>query len=265
MNTNTLLLERIFHALGDPTRREIYERVARKPQSVGELAAQLPITRPAVSQHLKVLKDAGLVKDTPVGTRHIYQADAQVIEAMRNWLDGLWTEALDNFAEFVNLNQETLPNMNAFMIQKSVTVNTTPERAFALFTQKIGAWWTKGETIGRGPHKDIVIEPKVGGRWYEIDSSDQMLQWGDVLAWEPPHRLLLAWRLNAQLAYDPNFETEVEITFKDTGTGTTEVRLEHRNFERFGQDAENIRAMLDSGWLRQLEQLAALISSEQTA
>src|ERR1700761_2109166 len=86
-----------FAALGDPTRRAIFERVAAKPSAVGELAAGLPVSRPAVSQHLRVLKEAGLVTETPEGTRRIYRLDPRGIAAMREWLDAHWAAALDAF------------------------------------------------------------------------------------------------------------------------------------------------------------------------
>ena len=91
-----------FDALGDPTRRAIVEQLASGPKAVGELAAELPVSRPAVSQHLKVLKGAGLVTDTPDGTRRLYRIDPAGIAAVRAWLDGLWIEALHAFAEVVD-------------------------------------------------------------------------------------------------------------------------------------------------------------------
>jgi DNA-binding transcriptional ArsR family regulator len=84
-------------ALGDPTRRAIFERLADGPRAVGELAGELPVSRPAVSQHLKVLKQAGLVLDRPLGTRRIYQLDPVGLEALRAQLDRFWTQALANY------------------------------------------------------------------------------------------------------------------------------------------------------------------------
>jgi|ERR1700722_1353190 DNA-binding transcriptional ArsR family regulator len=88
-------------ALGDPTRRAIFERLAEKPLPVGELSQGLPVTRSAVSQHLKILKEAGLVKDISEGTKRIYQLDPRGIGAMREWLERFWSEALENFARYV--------------------------------------------------------------------------------------------------------------------------------------------------------------------
>jgi len=90
-----------LQALGDPTRLAIFERIAARPRAVGELAGELPVSRPAVSQHLKVLKDAGLVFDRAEGARRIYQVDPAGLEAVRQWLDEFWDEALARFKEAV--------------------------------------------------------------------------------------------------------------------------------------------------------------------
>lgn len=83
-----------FAALADPTRRRVFEQLAKKALSVGELAARLPVSRPAVSQHLRVLKEAGLVMDEPDGTRRVYRVDPRGIEAMKTYLDRFWDRAL---------------------------------------------------------------------------------------------------------------------------------------------------------------------------
>jgi DNA-binding transcriptional ArsR family regulator len=88
-------------ALGDPTRREIFERLADHPRAVGELANELPVSRPAVSQHLKVLKDARLVVDRRSGNRRIYQLDPDGVGALRAYLDQFWTRALAAYKEAV--------------------------------------------------------------------------------------------------------------------------------------------------------------------
>jgi DNA-binding transcriptional ArsR family regulator len=87
-----------FAALADPTRRQVFERLAAGPAAVGDIASRLPVSRPAVSQHLKVLKEAGLVTDRPDGTRRVYQIDPRGLGAIRAWLDQFWTAAVDAYA-----------------------------------------------------------------------------------------------------------------------------------------------------------------------
>jgi len=96
-------------ALGDPTRRAIFERLAAHPRAVGELAADLPVSRPAVSQHLKVLKAAGLVVDRPAGNRRIYQVDPDGVAALRAQLDRFWTDALAAYKAAAEQPTEEIP------------------------------------------------------------------------------------------------------------------------------------------------------------
>ena len=86
-----------FSALADPTRRAIFERLGRGPSAVGDLAGEFPVSRPAVSQHLRVLKDAGLVADRREGNRRLYRVDPRGVEAMRAYLDSFWSDALAAF------------------------------------------------------------------------------------------------------------------------------------------------------------------------
>jgi DNA-binding transcriptional ArsR family regulator len=95
-----------LEALGDPTRRAIFERLAERPQAVGELAHDMPVSRPAVSQHLKVLKDAGLVIDRPAGARRIYQLDPNGVGDLRAYLDQFWARALAAYKEAVEQREE---------------------------------------------------------------------------------------------------------------------------------------------------------------
>lgn len=92
-------------ALGDPTRRAIFELLVDRPRAVGELANELPVSRPAVSQHLKVLKEAGLVTDHAEGTRRLYRVDQRGVAALREYLDTLWDNALTAFAAEVEKEQ----------------------------------------------------------------------------------------------------------------------------------------------------------------
>ena len=96
----------VFAALADPTRRTLFERIAERPRSVGDLAAGLPVSRPAVSQHLKVLKDAGLVVDEARGAARIYRIDPHGLGPIRRWLDKQWDSSLDNFKKLAEQEDE---------------------------------------------------------------------------------------------------------------------------------------------------------------
>ncbi len=93
----TTYQEKALQALGDPSRRQIFERLSQNPSPVGQLARELPISRPAVSQHLKVLKEAGVVFDRKSGTRRVYQVDPKAVEALREYFDSFWSQALESF------------------------------------------------------------------------------------------------------------------------------------------------------------------------
>jgi uncharacterized protein YndB with AHSA1/START domain len=132
-------------------------------------------------------------------------------------------------------------------IKKQLMVEAPLERAFRVFTANMGAWWPKEHHIGKAALKDCVIEPKVNGRWYELCEDRSTCEWGKVLAWDPPRRLVLAWQLNQEFRYDPELVTEVEVTFTPVGPKQTRVDFEHRHLERFGA-AERLRGDMDTGW-----------------
>jgi uncharacterized protein YndB with AHSA1/START domain len=140
-------------------------------------------------------------------------------------------------------------------IQKSVHVSIAPARAFDVFVNGAGRWWVKSHSINatKSPIKDVIIEPHVGGRWFERGEDGSECNWGKVLAWEPPAtnqskgRLLLAWQINADFKYDPTLITEVEIRFTPAGNGT-QVELEHRLIERMGERGAGMVEAFTRGW-----------------
>ena len=132
-------------------------------------------------------------------------------------------------------------------ILKTVQLKITPERAFEMFTRHIGRWWPAGMTIGAAPAVDIVIEPQTGGRWFERDASGAETQWGRVMDWSPPHRLLLAWQIGEGWKFDPDLETELELAFHPQDGGC-KVTMEHRHLERLGAGAASMAQMLGGGW-----------------
>jgi uncharacterized protein YndB with AHSA1/START domain len=140
-------------------------------------------------------------------------------------------------------------------VRKSLTVKADAAHAFEVFTRRIGSWWPHSHSVGPSPQKNVVLEPRAGGRWFEIGEDGSECPWGKVLAWEPPARLLLAWQLNGDWKYDPDLMTEVEITFTALAPDLTRVDLEHRYLERFGDKMEPVRTAIDSegGWTQILK------------
>jgi len=132
-------------------------------------------------------------------------------------------------------------------IRKSLRVRAGRQKAFDTFADAMGSWWLKTHSLVESGQKDVIIEPRAGGRWYEIGNDGSEKQWGRVLAWEAPDRLLLAWQLNAEWSYDPDFETIVEVRFTPDGEEHTIVDFEHRDLDRFGANAEAVRGDYDTG------------------
>jgi uncharacterized protein YndB with AHSA1/START domain len=134
-------------------------------------------------------------------------------------------------------------------IRKSMVVKAGINRAFDVFANRMHDWSPAVQSL-QGGRTSIVIEPRVGGRWYEISESGSQADWGQVLVWEPPNRMILAWQLDANFSYDPDLITEVEVRFAPAGEHRTQIEFEHRNLDRFGARSEATKASLDSegGW-----------------
>jgi uncharacterized protein YndB with AHSA1/START domain len=152
-------------------------------------------------------------------------------------------------------------------VRKTVTVEASPERAFRVFTQGIDRWWPRQHHIGQSPLKRAVLEPRLGGRWYSVCEDGSECEVGKVLSWEPPERLVLAWQITAHWQYDPSFVTEVEVLFIAEGPRRTRVELEHRDLDRFGAAAVELRERIGaaSGWGLILESFARAAADDDGA
>lgn len=152
------------------------------------------------------------------------------------------------------------PMIRVAPVKKSIRVNATQARAFEVFTARFDAWWPKGHHIGQAAMKEAVIEPRQGGRWYEKGEDGSECDWGKVLAWEPPQRVVLSWHINSKFQTDKTVASEVEVRFIAEGGGVTLVELEHR-IE--APDGEAMRAAVDSpgGWSGLLESYRTAVAS----
>jgi len=144
-------------------------------------------------------------------------------------------------AEQIALNW-TDPNS----VRKIIRVKAPQDIAWRVFTEQLGTWWPLAVyKIGKANAVDAVIEPRVGGRWYERGEDGSTCDWGSVLAWEPNTRLVLSWDIDANFQYDPELKTEIEVRFIAEGDGSTRVELEHRRLDRFGARREEMRNIFD--------------------
>ena len=152
-------------------------------------------------------------------------------------------------------------NFDPNSIRKSVTVNAAQEIAWRVFTERMGKWWPLAYyKIGKANAIDAIIEPHVGGSWYEQGEDGSTCQWGSVLLWEPPTRLVLSWDINADWQFEPTLKTEIEVRFIDDGKNRTRVELEHRHLDRYGSRRDEMRRIYDSegDWGKLLEAFARI-------
>ena len=134
-------------------------------------------------------------------------------------------------------------------VRKSFEVELPLLEAFQLFTSDIAVWWPATHHIGPSPFIEIVVEPRVGGGWFEVDQDGTTCQWGSILAWEPPDKLVLTWDLQSDWKFDPDLSksSEVEVRFVPMGDSATLVEFEHRYLERH-YEGEKIAVGVNSGW-----------------
>ena len=144
-------------------------------------------------------------------------------------------------------------------VKKVISVKAPVEIAWRVFTSQMKAWWPLAHyKIGTAAAVDAIVEPEVGGRWYEKGDDGSTCQWGSVLAWEPPTRLVLSWDITADWKYDPELKTEIEVRFIADGA-STRVELEHRKLDRYRERRDQMRRIFDTegDWGKQLAAFAA--------
>jgi uncharacterized protein YndB with AHSA1/START domain len=140
-------------------------------------------------------------------------------------------------------------------VRKTLRVRAAQAHAFEVFTSGMGQWFPRNHSIGNAPVKAVVMETRLGGRWYQLceDGSEAVI--GKIQVWEPPHRFVVSWDISGHWKADASkIGSEVEVRFIPDGPDATNVELEHRKFERMGEEAgEKMRRDVDGGWPGVLE------------
>ena len=138
------------------------------------------------------------------------------------------------------------------VVRKSVRVGVPIERAFSVFVEEMGSWWPASHHIGATPFAAITVEPRVGGRWYEVGADEKPCEWGTVLAWDPPEHIAFSWHVgpghdSPQWKYNPDMAraSQVDVFFEADGPEATVVDLVHSGLERHGEGYEQLRALFD--------------------
>ena len=226
-----------FEALGDPNRRTILELLGDGDRSVQELADALPISRPAVSRHLRLLKEAGLVTDRAEGTRRLYRLHDEGPEAVRAYLEQVWGDAAGALPDRRGEHESERALVH------ELTVDCPPEHAWAVWAERTSLWWPATHSVSGAPEA-VVIEPRPGGRIYERAAGRRgaRLGPGAGVGAAAPARLLMA------PAPGRRRRDGGRDHVRRRGTGGTAVRIEHRGWERLGSRGPGLRERNVRGW-----------------
>ena len=188
------MIDAQLEALAVHTRRHIYTMLLEQPRSVQEIADEMPVSRPAVSQHLKVLVEAGLAKAATVATRRVYSADPEGVAEFRAWADRLWSDAIGSFADFVSTddkeNEMLTEEIGIEPVVKSLRLKLTPDEAFTLFTEEVDTWWpldthSVGEDEAEVPPRPVVVRQMDAAPTHEVQHGGEPQQHHQLLA--PAH------------------------------------------------------------------------------
>ena len=152
-------------------------------------------------------------------------------------------------------------------IEGKTTVNVPVEQAFQVFTGSFDAWWPHDYHIGQADVAEVILEPHAGGRWYERGVDGTECDWGRVLTWEAPHRIVFTWQINGAWQFDPDpaHTSEIEVRFQPDGPTQTTVEVEHRYFERL-INGESVHGAIrgGGGWSALLDGYARMVKDPST-
>ena len=256
-----------FDALGDPHRRQILDLLRDGERSVGQIAEAMPISRPAVSRHLRLLKEAGLVRGRSVGVRHLYALDGIGAEEVRRFLESVWGEAATRYRIVAENTPGRRPHKSMIEpLRMSFEVDTPTDHAFETWTAR-----DRSLVAGR-PHPHGPIRPadraRGSGRWADLradTATDEEWDWGRVTAWEPPARLVYLWHLERDRPRRPRSRSSSCRSRRDA----TRVEIEHRGWEALGSDGQAWRDANMGGWATLLPHYQAAVergrSEEESA
>ncbi len=142
-------------------------------------------------------------------------------------------------------------------VRKTVRVKAPVAHAFEVFTAGLTRWWPANHGIGGKPIEKVLMEPRLGGRWLEIAEDGTQTVVATIMLWEPPHRVVLTWQVNAQWKPDVGMKSEVDVRFTPDGADATHVELVHHKFETMGAEAgASMRKDVDGGWPGLMEKFA---------
>jgi uncharacterized protein YndB with AHSA1/START domain len=139
-------------------------------------------------------------------------------------------------------------------VRKSVSVKAPIAHAFDVFTSGLTCWWPTTHGVGKKPIQKVLMEPRLGGRWLEIAEDGTETPVATIIVWEPPHRFVMLWQINAQWKPDTGMKSEVDVRFTAEGPEATRVELVHHKFETMGAESgASLRRDVDGGWPGLLE------------
>lgn len=245
MTTYESAHDEVLAALADPTRRAVLEALRGGPRSVSDLAADLPVSRPAVSQHLRALADAGLVVATPAGTRRLYRLVPEGLGPVRRWAATLWDIALQ---EYTVMADQLAQDLDLPPVVHEVEVPLTPRQAFDLYTDGMARWWPlDSHSVGRDRARTVTCPAEVDAPITEELEDGSTAVWGTVTRVVVPDGgrglIIHTWHPGR----GPETAQQVTVTFTAGGRGTL-VRLEHTGWHLLGDGAADMRAGYVTGW-----------------
>jgi uncharacterized protein YndB with AHSA1/START domain len=155
-------------------------------------------------------------------------------------------------------------NTSTLAVSRTIVVDAPQDRCFETFINMTTWWPMATHTTGEAPARANIIQPRVGGRWFDIDKNGDESQIGRVLAYEPPERIVLSWEISCGWKHDPSVASEVEVRFVAETPERTRIELEHRGLEAYGENAETAHKLYDGegAWTRVLGCYATAIAAQ---